>query len=589
MAGPTGATGATGPAGSGVPVGGATGQVLAKNSATDYDTLWSSLMKWVPYTGTGQSFLAQQLTRDGDWTMVAKTATTTRPAPQPSAAEIDLLPPWTPVDNDNRASYTLYNEWTLSQAGWISQYGVDVFAANAGMTHVITLQINGVTRDTFTAVPNNAGIYLHDIQPIVVASGAVIRATLQVTQTGSNRVHWYQQAALFATAPTYCSLAVGSKDGSAAGTTAYCCHLTFTPGTVSPDWDIVAFGGSAAPSTGPGGGIPDAPSDGNQYGRQNSTWTVIASGGGGQIGGRLSASSGVPVLTSSVSNGTSIFWSPYLGNLMPLWNGSQFSYTAIANPLSNVLANSSVGNAGPAVVVASTTYDLFVWNNAGTPTLTRGPAWANSTPGSGSRGTGAGTSEILMVNGILTNRYAITNGPAAGYGTYVGSFTADGSAGLTYAPVFTQAAGGYNVNISIWNMYNRVEVAPSTSDATASWTYASTTYRMQNNSAGNRISFTVGLVEDMFFAHKEQMGSISGSVGPNVTFGLNSTTARATGASMARNNNTAGAIMSAALVAYPALGANYLQVLEAAESNATATFYGQGTWWQDLTMMRWRA
>jgi hypothetical protein len=46
--GPTGATGATGaagptgPAGQGVPTGGATGQVLAKNSATNYDTAWVS-------------------------------------------------------------------------------------------------------------------------------------------------------------------------------------------------------------------------------------------------------------------------------------------------------------------------------------------------------------------------------------------------------------------------------------------------------------------------------------------------------------------------------------------------------------------
>ena len=44
-AGPTGATGAagaTGPAGPGVPVGGSTGQVLTKTSATDYATNWQT-------------------------------------------------------------------------------------------------------------------------------------------------------------------------------------------------------------------------------------------------------------------------------------------------------------------------------------------------------------------------------------------------------------------------------------------------------------------------------------------------------------------------------------------------------------------
>jgi hypothetical protein len=34
-------------------------------------------------------------------------------------------------------------------------------------------------------------------------------------------------------------------NGGAQTTTAYGCHLLFTPGTASPDWDIVAFGGAA--------------------------------------------------------------------------------------------------------------------------------------------------------------------------------------------------------------------------------------------------------------------------------------------------------------------------------------------------------
>lgn len=41
--GPAGPTGATGPAGPGVAIGGTEGQVLVKDSATDYDTSWSSV------------------------------------------------------------------------------------------------------------------------------------------------------------------------------------------------------------------------------------------------------------------------------------------------------------------------------------------------------------------------------------------------------------------------------------------------------------------------------------------------------------------------------------------------------------------
>lgn len=47
--GPQGATGATGSDGIGIPVGGTTGQVLAKTTATDYDT------EWVEQTGGGMS------------------------------------------------------------------------------------------------------------------------------------------------------------------------------------------------------------------------------------------------------------------------------------------------------------------------------------------------------------------------------------------------------------------------------------------------------------------------------------------------------------------------------------------------------
>jgi hypothetical protein len=214
------------------------------------NTLNFGQMTWVPYTTTGQAFVAQNLTRDGDWTMVANTATTDRPAPQPTGAEEDLLPAWTPNRQSAIGALVHYNEWTVNTSGWIGQYGIDIIRQNVGDTHAITLSVNGSIRDSFTAVAANEGIYFHDIAPIVVASGSVIRVTMQISATGSNS--WFEQVGLFATPPIYCSLAQGSLNGAAAGTTAYGCHLRFTPGTKSPNWDIVAFAG--APGGGQGGG-----------------------------------------------------------------------------------------------------------------------------------------------------------------------------------------------------------------------------------------------------------------------------------------------------------------------------------------------
>src|SRR6516164_2795512 len=215
------------------------------------ETLIYGQMTWVPYTTLGQAFVAQNLTRDGDWTMVANTATTDRPAPQPTGAEEDLLPAWTPNRQSAIGAIVHYNEWTVNTGGWIGQYGIDILRQNVGDTHAITLSVNGSIRDTFTAVAANEGIYFHDIAPIVVASGAVIRVTMQISATGSNS--WFEQVGLFATPPVYCSLAQGSLNGAAAGTTAYGCHLRFTPGTKSPNWDIVAFAGA------PGGGSSGGP------------------------------------------------------------------------------------------------------------------------------------------------------------------------------------------------------------------------------------------------------------------------------------------------------------------------------------------
>ena len=202
--------------------------------------------RWNPYTGSGQSFVKGDITRDGDWTMVANKNTSDRPAPQASGTEEDLLPPWTPTTQSARATYTVYNEWTVNTAGWIDQYGGDVLSANVGATHTITLSINGTVKDTFTSAPVTAQLYWHDITPIVVASGAVIRVTVKVTQVSNNNMYWQQQSALFTTAPVYCSLAVGSKDAGTADATAYGCHVMFIPGTSSPDWDVLAFGGAGA-------------------------------------------------------------------------------------------------------------------------------------------------------------------------------------------------------------------------------------------------------------------------------------------------------------------------------------------------------
>ncbi len=286
--------------------------------------------------------------------------------------------------------------------------------------------------------------------------------------------------------------------------------------------------------------------------------------------GRLTLTSGAPVLSSGVSGAATIYYSPYNGNQIPIYNGAGFLATTFVE-LSNATTQSSTGKAGPAAVTTNSNYDLFVWNDSGTIRLTRGPAWTSDT----ARGTGAGTTELQRLLGILTNKVAITNGPGANLGTYVGTVRSDGASQINYQMNPAAAAGGAAPVIGVWNAYNQVAVATTSRDSTASWSYGTATWRSANNSASNRISFIDGLggggVRADYLVGFGANGGDTAFIGVN----LNSTSATpnvagilsATGAVIGVTTSFAGAA---------ALGFNYVQAVEKGDGTAALTFYGAG-------------
>lgn len=207
---------------------------------------------------------------------------------------------------------------------------------------------------------------------------------------------------------------------------------------------------------------------------------------------RITLTSGVPVITSSVASATTVYCTPYTGSSVLLWNGSTFVSTGV----SEMSQATTDATKSPAAVAASQVYDVFVWNDAGTTRCTRGPTWASGTGGSNTvRGTGAGGTSLTRVNGVLVNAAAITNGPAAGYGTYIGTIASDGS-GKINMYFGGSAVGGSAAILGVCNYYNRVLVRAQVIDSTTSWTYATATYRPANNSTGNRINFVTCMDED---------------------------------------------------------------------------------------------
>lgn len=240
-------------------------------------------------------------------------------------------------------------------------------------------------------------------------------------------------------------------------------------------------------------------------------------------GGRLTLTTNVPVLTSDVSGATIVYYTPYLHNQIMLWDGETW-YRAAFNELSQALNDSTKS---PAAATANQVYDLFVWNDNGTIRCTRGPAWSSTT----SRGTGAGTSELTRLNGCLVNAYAITNGPAANFGVYVGTIATDGSTQMNMEFAPSPAAGGTENRLDVWNYYNRVDIFAICRDSTNSWSPNGVDWRAANASTANRIIFVRGISEDIVVAEynaQANMASGGGQIG-RAGIGLDATNAMASG------------------------------------------------------------
>lgn len=282
--------------------------------------------------------------------------------------------------------------------------------------------------------------------------------------------------------------------------------------------------------------------------------------------GRLTLSTGVKVMTSTVSGATTVYYTP---GLVPLYNGSSWAMADILAELSQTTTDTTKS---PAACTTNSNYDMFVWDDGGTFRCTRGPAWTSDT----ARGTGAGTTELQDVNGIPTNKNAITNGPAANRGTYVGTIRTNGSSTVDWT-LGTIAAGGGAARLCVWNAYNRVEVSTQVSDSTDSWTLASAgpTWRAANNSATNRVSYVCGLPEDAFRGAYNCLAFGGTTAGAAVGIGYDSTTAFS-GQTAYTAANSANVLMTiCARYDTTSLGFHYMSGIEInGAASQTATFYG---------------
>ena len=275
--------------------------------------------------------------------------------------------------------------------------------------------------------------------------------------------------------------------------------------------------------------------------------------------GRLTLATATPVMTTTQSAKTTIFYTPYLGAQLPIFDGSTMNMTTF----SELSVATTDTTKSPAAIGADKINDWFVWNDSGTIRIGHGPDWTSDTVRS------AGTA-LTMVNGIYLNNASITNGPAASRGTYVGTTRSNASSQLDWIFGAT-AANGTAARFGVWNANNRVRVGTTIADSTDSWTYTTASWRAANNSATMRASFITGLTEDNIQAIYSMQATGTGGVNAAIGLGLDSTTAFSGTTGIAGGSTFNGNLV--AIYNNMHGGWHFISAIEYA-SGATATFYG---------------
>jgi hypothetical protein len=294
---------------------------------------------------------------------------------------------------------------------------------------------------------------------------------------------------------------------------------------------------------------------------------AVPSGGASPPQGRVTLQTLVPVMTTTQAAKTTIYYTPYAGNKVPIFDGTSMVMTTFAE-LSVATTDTTKS---PAAIGASKVNDWFVWNDAGTVRIGHGPDWTSDTARS------AGTA-LVMVNGILLNNAAITNGPAASRGTYVGTTRSNASSQLDWK-YGTAANPPGETWFGVWNAYNRVAVAAFCGDTTSNWTSTNVTPHAAN-AAGSasgltfRASFITGLSEGSSLGIYSTHSALNTSTGGTIGIGYDSTSVFSTSGSAQASSTTLQSAVTAEIALTPAIGWHFMQALEAATIAGTAAFYG---------------
>jgi hypothetical protein len=257
--------------------------------------------------------------------------------------------------------------------------------------------------------------------------------------------------------------------------------------------------------------------------------------------GRLTLTSGVPVTTADVTAATTVYFTPFRGNLIGLHDGGHWQVVAFSE------RSLSLGSDA-----ANTNYDLFGYYNSGALALER-TAWTNPTTRSVA---------LTVLDGVLVKSSDLTR-------RYLGTYRTSNAVGQTE----DTAQRRY-----VWNYYQRLPRPVRVTPTTDSWTYTTPTFRDANGDASNSIAVLIGVAEVTVDLRLVVSASNStGTAGLAVAIGEDVTNAAASGSLMVNViSPTAGSVvfLTASLVKSPAVGLHSYFWLEFSTAAGTTTWYG---------------
>ena len=239
--------------------------------------------------------------------------------------------------------------------------------------------------------------------------------------------------------------------------------------------------------------------------------------------GRLTLQSNTPVMTTDVIGATTIYYTPYVGNSLPVSNGTSLSNQTFSSQLSLNVFNTAV---------ADQLEDVYAIQVSGAFQLCLVDAW-NAAKTARDSGYGLTTLQGIWVNANTisfcatpSNDYTLT----AQTGIYLGTvYTSEypGGAGIVGVTMMFKppaSAGGTRNLLGLWNAYNRVRTISGCTDSTSSWTDSSSSWAILNSGSTllfNSITFVDGLQQSFVDAELQIQAdtsatSVVGAIGVGI-------------------------------------------------------------------------